>query len=222
MDIEKAGFYLLVIGVVLLLVGWIALVTAAFRTRWYWGTSSLLLPPVALLFIARHFRRAAPSLAVIGLGILVGALPYGFNFYERHFAGLGPREKQVDGELHITLTGWDQSDYSLLRQRPGVVVLQMANGDVDDRVLDNLQGMEHLRELDLNDAPITDAGLAMLAGLPRLEELRLARTKITDEGFRQYLAGKESLKKLDLTGTAVKGKTKRDWKKARQGREYLD
>jgi hypothetical protein len=222
MDIEKTGFYLLIGGAVLVLVGWIALLTRAFRTRWYWGVSCLLLPPVALLFIAKHFRRAAPALVVIGLGVVVGALPYGFNLYQRYFVDLGPREKRVDGELHITLTGWDRSDYSLLGQRPEVVVLQMANSDVDDRVLENLRGMEQLRELDLNDTQITDAGLAVLAELPRLEELRLARTKITDDGFQRQLAGKESLKKIDLTGTAVKGKTKRDWKNAQRGREYHD
>jgi hypothetical protein len=203
-------------------VGWLALLITAFRTRWYWGLGCLLLPPVALVFIAKHFRRSAPSLVVIGLGVLAGVAPYGINLYQRHFVDLGPREKRVDGELHITLKGWDRSDYSILRQRPGVVVLQMGNADVDDRVLENLRGMDQLRELDLNDTQITDAGLAVLASLPRLEELRLARTKITDEGFRQQLAGKESLKKIDLTGTAVKSKTKRDWEKARPGREYLD
>jgi hypothetical protein len=222
MDIEKAGFYLLVVSAVLLLVGWIWLLARAFHTRWYWGISCLLIPPVALLFVVKHFRKAAPALAVLGLGTIIALLPYGYNLYQRHHIDLGPREKQVDGELHITLTGWDQSDYSFLRQRPNLVVLQLANRDVDDHVLDNLRGMEQLRELDLNDTQITDEGLAVLTTLPKLEELRLARTKITDEGFQKHLAGKESLKKLDLTGTAVKGKTKRDWKKAQQGRQYLD
>jgi hypothetical protein len=222
MDIEKLGFPLLIIGAVLLLVGGIALLIAAFRTRWYWGVGSVVFPPVVLLFIAKHFRRAAPSLAVIGLGLVVGAIPYGVNLYERHFVPPKARDKVVDGEIHLTLTGLDRPDYSSLLQRPGIVVLQMANADVDDQTIENLRGMDQLRELDLNGTQITDAGLAILASLPRLEELRLARTKITDAGFQQYLAGKESLKKLDLTGTTVKGKTKRDWKKAQQGREYLD
>jgi hypothetical protein len=69
---------------------------------------------------------------------------------------------------------------------------------------------------------VTDAGLAVLARLPRLEELRLARTKITDEGFHTHLAEKSSLRKLDLTGTAVKSKTMRTWKKALPGRDYLN
>jgi hypothetical protein len=82
--------------------------------------------------------------------------------------------------------------------------------------------MDRLRELDLNDTQVTDQGLTFVAGLPRLEELRLARTKISDEGFRQYLEAKGSLIKLDLTGTKVKGKSKREWKKSKPGRDYLD
>jgi hypothetical protein len=51
----------------------------------------------------------------------------------------------------------------------------------------------------------------------------LARTHITDEGFKAHLASKESLLKLDLTGTEIKGKTKRDWKNAKPDqREYVD
>ncbi len=98
----------------------------------------------------------------------------------------------------------------------------MANPNVTDETLNYLRGMDRLRELDLNDTQVSDAGLAVVAELPRLEQLRLARTNITDAGFQKYLGAKESLLKLDLTGTDVKGKTKRDWKKAKTGREYLD
>jgi hypothetical protein len=140
---------------------------------------------------------------------------------------LGPREKIVNGEPRIILTGWDRDDYSLddyslLETKPDTVVLLMANANVKDDTLAHLKGMSRLRELDLSDTGVTDAGLTVLADLPRLEELRLARTKISDDGFQKHLAAKESLLKLDLTGTTVKGKTKRDWKKARAGREYLD
>jgi hypothetical protein len=134
----------------------------------------------------------------------------------------GGREKQVQDELHITLTGVSAADYALLRNKPNVVVLQMANPAVNDETLLYLRGMDRLRELDLNDTKVTDEGLAVLAELPRLEELRLARTAITDAGFHKHLLGMESLNKLDLTGTKVKGKTKREWKKAKEGREYLD
>src|SRR5437764_486641 len=88
----------------------------------------------------------------------------------------------------------------LHRSWPEVVVLQMANADVNDETLMFLRGMNQLRELDLNGTQVTDAGLPLLAALPQLKELRLARTKISDEGFRQYVASREALTKLDLTG----------------------
>ena len=105
---------------------------------------------------------------------------------------------------------------------PDVVVLQMANPDVTDETLELLRGLNQLRKLDLNNTQVTDAGLVVLAGLPRLERLRLGHTKITDEGFRTHLAGLASLQQIDVTGTAVKGKTKRNGRRAKPGREYLD
>src|SRR5262249_31993449 len=143
--------------------------------------------------------------------------------YERHFIPLKPYEQVVDGELRITLTGLKDFDYASLRDRRQTVVLQMANGDVDDRTLEYLQGMDQLRKLDLSGTQITDEGLVAVAALPQLQELYLARTKITDEGFQKHLFSKESLRRLDLTATEVKGKTKRDWKKSRPTeREYVD
>src|SRR5262249_43486944 len=139
-----------------------------------------------------------------------------------HFIPLGPHERRVDGELRITLTGLKDFDYATLTSRPDTAVLQMANDDVTDRTLEKLKGMAQLHSLDVSGTQIRDEGLRIVAELPRLRELRLARTKITDEGFKKYLAPKESLLKLDLTGTAVKGKTKRDWRKARPERDYVD
>ena len=82
-----------------------------------------------------------------------------------------------------TLTGWDRKDYSLLGLLPDVSVLQMANPDVTDSVLEKLRDMKALHELDLNGTQVTDAGLGILRDLPALETLRLARTKITEKGF---------------------------------------
>ncbi len=104
-----------------------------------------------------------------------------------------------------------------------IVVLQMANPDVNDQTLGYLSGMTRLRKLDVSDSQISDAGLALIASMPLLEELYLARTHITDEGFQKHLAPKESLHKLDLTGTEIKSKTKRAWKNAQaEVREYVD
>jgi hypothetical protein len=222
MNIEVAAFYILLLGVFLGAVAWLWLLVAAFKTSALWGLALLLFPPCGLVFPFRHWPRAKRPLLLFLLAGLVIATPYGVNLYHNRFASLGPREKIVDGERHITLTGWDGTDYSILRQKPDTVVLQLANPDVDDRTLENLRGMTKLRELDLNGAGVTDEGLGVLAELPSIQELRLARVKITDDGFQKYLAHKESLRKLDLTGTQVHGKSKREWKKAQPGRDYVD
>jgi hypothetical protein len=219
--LEKYSLYVLLLSLALAVVGSLWLLAVAFKERVIWAIALLFVLP-ALVFVVLHWRKARPPVLVLLLAGVLGAAPYGVNYYNKRFPDLGPREKLVNGERHITLTGWDRTDYPLLQYKPDVVVLQMANPDVNDDTLNYVRGMNQLRELDLNDTKVTDEGLAVLAELPRLEDLRLARTAITDEGFQKYLAAKESLRKLDLTGTKVKGKSKRDWKKAKAGREYLD
>ncbi len=221
---EADLFYVLVTGLALAAMGYVWLIIRAFRVRIPWGFVTLFVPllgPLAFLFV--HSRRARGPLLVLLLAGVVCAVPYGVNYYQRYFVPLGPHEQLVNGELHLTLTDLKGFDYATLQGKPETVVLQMANEDVDDKTLEYLKGMNRLRSLDLNGTRVTDEGLPALVALPRLEELRLARTKITDEGFQKHLAPKESLLKLDLTGVeAVKSKTKREWKKAKPGREYVD
>jgi hypothetical protein len=221
--LEQYALYVIAAGAILGVLGYFWMIVRAFRERILWGLGLIVFPPTALFFIRHHFRKALGPFAVLVLAGVVAAAPYAVSFYERHFVPLQPYEQVVDGELRITLTGLKDFDYTILRQKPRVVVLQMANPDVDDRALENLQGMDKLRELDLNGTGITDQGLAVVAALPQLKTLRIARTKITDEGFHEHLFSKESLVHLDLTGTQVKGKTKREWKKHKpEEREYVD
>ncbi|MDP1798308.1 MAG: hypothetical protein Q8K78_12530, partial [Planctomycetaceae bacterium] len=161
-----------------------------------------------------------PSILLIA-GLLVSAVPFAANALQDKFIGLGKHESQVNGEWHVTVTGWDQKDYAALKLRSDVAVLQMANPDVTDQTLEILRDFTNLRELDLNDTAVTNDGLPILAALPKLQILRLARTKITDEGFQNHLAEKEALTQLDLRGTEVPAKSLRDWKNAQPGREYL-
>jgi hypothetical protein len=208
-------------GAALAVIAWIWLLRRAFHERTLWGLAVLVFPPAALFFFRARWKAArAPVFLLLFAGV-VALVPIGLTLYERFFPDLGPREKIVDGELHITLTGWDRDDYAILESRPNVVVLQMANEDVTDDTLRHLRGSKLLRELDLNDTQITDEGLAVLAGLPALRSLRLRKTAITDAGFRQHLLGKETLRELDLTGTRVASKTVREWKKGHADRKAL-
>jgi hypothetical protein len=221
--LEEYGFYVLVAGALIATIAYFWLVVRAFRLRRLWGFAVLFFPPTALVFAAKHWRRSVAPFLLFVLGGLMFAAPYAASFYERHFVQLAPHERIVDGELRITLTGLKNFDYSTLQRKHETVVLQMANEDVDDHTLQYLKGMDQLRSLDLNGSQVTDEGLSILAELPRLQELRIARTRITEDGFKKHLAQKESLLKLDLTGTDVHGKTKREWKKIKPDeREYVD
>jgi hypothetical protein len=167
----------------------------------------------------RHRHKGLLPLSVIGLGLVIGGFPPVYRLLVP--IDLGPRDKLVDGQRHITLTGWDRKDYGFLRSRRDVVVLQMANPDVTDDTLDNLKGMTALKELDLDNTRVTDLSLKVLSDLPALSSLRLKNTGITDHGFKEALLGKDSLMQLDLTGTQVQSETVQNWKNAKKGRRAM-
>jgi hypothetical protein len=216
---ETRALYLQFGGALVAALAWIGLIIVAYRQRRAWGLSTLFLPPVGLVFAAVHPRRAVAPLLLVALGVLAAAVP---ALYMRIVPlDLGPREKLVDGQRHLTLTGWDRKDYSLLRNKPDVAVLQMANPDVTDEALEALKGMKALQELDLSGTQVTDAGLGILKDLPSLATLWLARTKVTDQGFHDALFAKDSLMQLDLRGTQVTRETARAWRESKPGRRVL-
>lgn len=215
--IETYGLAALILGGALIVGAAVWLLVRAFRERVWWGLGCLLVIP-APVFVYRHWVKAKSPVWTALLGVLIIAGTVAFN---RWYVDLGPREKLVDGELHITLTGWDRDDYSLLQSKPETIVLQMANPDVTDDTLICLRHLPKLRELDLNETRITDAGLAVLAELPQLESLRLRKTAITEQGFREHLFDKDLLRELDLRDTQVASKTVREWRQAQPGRKAL-
>ena len=198
---EGRALYMMAGGLAIAALAWIWLVIRAFRQHRRWGFGSLVLPPVGLVFAGRYPRSGMVPLLLCVFGLLIAAAPALFTLFVP--LDLGPIETIVDGQHHLTLTGWDRKDYSILRFKPDVVVLQMANPDVTDESLKLLQEMKDLQELDLSGTQVTDAGLKILTDLPALSRLRLARTKVTDQGFRDILFAKESLMQLDLSGTQV-------------------
>jgi hypothetical protein len=218
-SLEDVIPYVFLAGLALLFVGWVALLVTAFRVRVGWGVGVLVFPPAALVFVSKHPKQSRIPVGLLLLGALLAAGPPLYDLLRP--IDLGPRERVVGGETHLTLTGWDRKDYSVLGRKPEVVVLQMANPDVTDETLAYLKGMSRLRELDLSGTKITDAGLAMLRGLPALESLRLRDTGVTDEGFRDSLATMEKLRLLDLRGTKVSSDAVEKWKVTKSGRRVL-
>lgn len=221
---EQYGFVLMIVGLACLLFSWLWLIVRAFRVSIGWGLAVLLVPVLGpFAFFCRRTRLSLAPLFLWLMGIVIIGGTLGTSHLINHLqlwqAG---RFKTVDGELHVTLTGWDDTDYALLEELPHTVVLQMANGNVNDQTLDYLKNMESLRELDVNDTLVTDAGLAKLNRLPALEIVRLRATKITDDGFRDNLAEKESLLEIDVRETGVTSRTMRSWKALNpEKRRYL-
>ena len=218
--VESRAYFLQVGAIPIVACAWIWLLIRAFRERLAWGWASLFLPPVGVAFAARHPRRGAAPLILMLLAVLVATVPAVYILCVQ--VDLGPRDKIVGGEppCHAA-SGWDRNDYSVLRLIPDVSVLQMANADVTDHVVEVLRGMKNLKELDLNGTQVTDSGLGIIHDLPALATVRLARTKITDKGFRDNLATKESLMQLDLQHTQVSRNTAKAWRAANPDRKAL-
>lgn len=215
---EQIAIYVYFAAIAVLAFGWLWLLGIAFSVRWWSAVALLVFPPTALVFVPMHWARTARPVATM----LVALLPLGWAFATLHAIDLGPYQKVVDGEKHLTLTGWNRQSYALLDTQRDVVVLQMANPDVTDETLKFLVGMDRLRELDLSHTEVSDDGLAILAQLPGLQILRLRDTDITDAGFRQHLMDKESLTDIDCYSTEkVLTKTLREWKNKKPGRRYL-
>lgn len=219
-NFEEYAIYIIIAGVLVFLLGYFTLIRRAFAVSRPLGLLSLL-PPMPLLIapLAGKTMRLPFLLALVGL--VLALTPLAVNRLAGNFIDLGAWEKQVDGELHLTLTGWDRSDYAVLKQKQNAAVLQMANRDVTDATLDFVTPMSNLRELDLNDTQVTDAGLAKLKELKKLEGLRLRGTAITDAGLTELLAYLPELKQVDVRGTKISPTTISEWQKAKPGRRGM-
>jgi hypothetical protein len=205
------------IGVVLLFAGLLAATVGLF---WLLGRG------IAVLLGRRAARQLLVPLALLGGGLVVGAVPFAYQNIYLRIVGFGERDFVLDGERALTLTGWDRDDYAILAEAGDVAILELGNPDVTDATLEVLLEMPALRELTLNDSGITDAGLATLARLPALEKLRIARTAVTPEGLRRFLdAPPKQLRELDVSGNEIPTKLLRSWKNAAsegQERKYVN
>lgn len=225
----KRGLYRLLLLIPFLLAGTTAFLIYAKREEsglaflTTLGSVAFLL--LVVLFVSlRRWPLSRWPLRLFLAGILLSATPFAYThliepIVFRYFRP--PYIAEVNGEIHVTLTGVPNYDYAKLTRFQEAAVLQMANPDVSDETLKMLRGFKLLKELDLNDTPITDAGLAELRQCPRLESLRLKNTKITDAGFRAHLLDRDSLMEIDVRETQVKSKTLRDWKMQKEGRKFL-
>lgn len=171
-----------------------------------------------LWLIARQQRPLLPLLLML-LGLFIAITPTGLAYFCP--VEIIERDKLVNNERHLNLTGWDQKDYASLRDKSDTVVLLMANPDVTDAAIDMLKDFQRLKTLDLNDTKITDRSLEKIARLPKLEELHLERTAVTDAGIKENLVDHPALMVLWLRSTKVSKETADAFKTAKQGRRVV-
>jgi hypothetical protein len=219
---EVAVGYILAVAVVTAAVGWVWLLVAAFSAGWGWGIGTVLFPPVGLLFIPLRWSYSnGPASLLLLAGLLAGA-SQGLAYHERLHL-FRERDRLVDGERHLHLTGWAKKDYSVLQQCTDVVQLYLANPDVTDETLHYLEGMSQLQLLDLDNTKVSDEGLATIARLPALRKLRLRNTAVTEAGFRKHLQPLPNLMELTVprapgSPNGVNDRTRRAWITAKPGR----
>ena len=211
---ERVLAGILIAGGGLTVLGWLWLLGRAFRASVWWAAGVLVMPPLAVLFLVRRADRAAAPVGAMLLGLMLVGGSLGVNWLNR--PSKEAVTQTVDGAAVGTLTGATATDAaSYLRANPGLAVVQMADRpDVTDDTLKLLADFPDLRELDLNDTPVTDAGLAFLATLPKLETLRIARTKATADGVARHVLGNPRYKNIAVGGLGVPAKALRDWKNA--------
>jgi len=110
--------------------------------------------------------------------------------------------------LHIVSSNprFDDDSVHYLVRIPNIVELNLADTQVTDRGLLELQGLQgSLRSLDLNRTTITDTGLRELRAFQKtMYSLSLSGTSVTDEGLAN-LEGFENLVVLRLAGTQICG-----------------
>src|SRR5258708_5511877 len=98
---ERRALYMQLAGVALAALAGRWLLVRAFGQHRRWGLGSLLLPPAGLAFAAWHPRRGAWPLALVMLSLFIAATPALYTKYVP--LDLGPRDKLVDGQRHLTL-----------------------------------------------------------------------------------------------------------------------
>ena len=145
-------------GLLLILVGLMLLVVRGFATSLLWGWACLL-PPLTLLFIVRHWRRAKHALGCCALGmipLIVGLAVMAGQDPQRLEAIIGLQwlkpEQPAAGELNIQLHGQ-------LNGEP----FTPQEGELVDGVLSLREGQDFFarRELSIRGLPVGADGLRL-------------------------------------------------------------
>ncbi len=113
------------------------------------------------------------------------------------------RPQDLDGLDLSQCRRWlTNSDLSHVARLTALKQVNLRDARVTDAGLARLRGLTNLQDLSLWDTPVTDAGLAHLTGLTRLQTLDLRETQVTDAGLA-HLRSLTNLSSLFLSETRV-------------------
>jgi hypothetical protein len=218
---EELLFGLMAAGAILALIGFVWLIIRAWKVHWAWGLGSLVLMPVAIVFVLLHLRRSVAPVLLMLLGGGLCVAPTVYNLVRGPQVQTTAEIETKGNEERITLTGATRDEYEKLRGGSFAVV-QWANADVTDDDAELLRGMAALREVDLNATQITDRTLQLLAELPNLEVVRVANTQASAEGVITHLLPLPKLRELDVRGLKVPRAILQQWKGDDKSKRYAN
>ena len=114
-------------------------------------------------------------------------------------------EVQFDSENElntIRVRSGDFHAWKKIGEFSDVQRLDIAGSSIGDEAIEQLAGLQHLRELYLDATEITGSSLALIGKFATLETLSLASIQVADKDL-VGLKGLKSLKRLNLGGTQV-------------------
>jgi Leucine-rich repeat (LRR) protein len=113
-------------------------------------------------------------------------------------------QKRNTGIWTIAMTDLDLESIASLRQLKS---LDLGGIRITDLGVSHLRKLTNLETLDLSGTRISSAGLHSLTALPHLRRLNLWNAKGIDDNAAPALAAMKQLAVLDLSDTAITGKT---------------
>lgn len=214
----QVGFWILVSGAVLAILGSLWLTIRAFKTSPGWGLAVLFLPVIgAIAFLLTHPSKAKPPFAMFLLGGIVAFSPIVIN----QFADRRP-EVPLERKGQIVTRGALDPKYDDMLGKTDTEIIGFNDASFTDDHAQRLDSFAALKRLDLSDSGITDQSLRVLAKLPKLEVLILSRVNgITDEGVKELLAESKSIREIQCQRTAVTRETLKAWKANGEGRKTI-
>ena len=184
------------------------------------GLGVIVLGCVGLVIRAfRHWRKGLLPLGMIALGLAITAFPSAYTLLAP--IDLGPRDELVDGERHLTLTGWDRKDYGFLASKPDTVVLQMANPDVTDQTLDLFERDEDSQGAGPQRHPGDRCGPAGAQRPARAEVFAAQEYQDHQSGISRYTGTERVSHAARADRNTGRRETVQAWQSARSGRRAL-